>query len=392
MKMENSTDEEHKVKNICSRCIYDENTPGIQFDDQGVCNYCKMIEDLKKQYKTGTEEGVSDFMLIVDRIKKHGKGKNYDCVVGVSGGTDSSFMLAKAVEWGLRPLAVHYDNTWNTAIATENIRKVTQKLGVDLYTHVVDNKESDDIFRSFFLACVPEVDGPTDIALAETMYRAASKVNIKYVLEAHSFIAEGVSPLGSAYVDGKYIKSIHKQFGKMKMKTFPNMDFWAFMKWTLFKRIRKIRPLWYIPYSKDEARKYLESEFCWQYYGGHHLENRMTAFNHSVWFPQKFGIDQRNNSLSASVRAGLLTRESALKIYSEPPYIEPEIIDYLKKRLGLSGDEYESLVNGSTKKSYKDYKTYKKRFERLRPLFFILAKANLVPMSFYIKYTSKNEI
>jgi len=376
---------------ICKTCIYDENTPSIKFDENGVCNYCHMIDDLKKQYKTGTDDGINTFMDIIAMIKKDGDGKKYDCVVGVSGGTDSSYMLAKAVEWGLRPIAAHYDNTWNTAIATENIRKITKKLGVDLYTHVVDNKESDDIFRSFFLACVPELDGATDIALAETLYRAAAKHNVQYILEGHSFIAEGVSPLGSAYVDGQYIKTIHKQYGNVKMKTFPNMDFWSFMKWILVKRIKKIRPLWYINYSKEAAQKYLEQEFCWHYYGGHHLENRMTAFNHSVWFPQKFNIDQRNNSLSAAVRAGLLSREKALELYNAPPYVEPELIDYFKKRLGVSDEEYASIMKAPNK-SYRDFKTYKQRFEKLRPLFYILAKANLVPMSFYIKYTSKNEI
>lgn len=383
--------DEHSDPVSCTICIYDENTPGIKFDENGVCNYCHMIDDLKSQYKTGTEEGLSTFMGILEIIKKAGKGKKYDCVLGVSGGTDSSYILAKAVEWGLRPLAVHYDNTWNTAIATENIRKITKKLGVDLYTHVVDNKESDDIFRSFFLACVPELDGATDIALAETLYRAAVKYNVQYILEGHSFIAEGVSPLGSAYVDGQYIKSIHKQYGTMKMKTFPNMDFWSFMKWILVKRIKKIRPLWYIPYSKEEARKYLENEFCWHYYGGHHLENRMTAFNHSVWFPEKFKIDQRNNSLSAAVRAGLLAREKALELYSKPPYVEPELVDYFKKRLGISNGQYETIMK-ATNKTYRDFKTYKKRFEKLRPLFYILAMGDLVPMSFYIKYTSKDEI
>ena len=379
-----------KIK-ACTKCIYDQNTPGIKFDEHGVCNYCHMIDYLKKQYKTGTEEGLHDLMSIISTIKEEGRGKKYDCVVGVSGGTDSSFMLAKAVEWGLRPLAAHYDNTWNTAIATENIRKITKKLGVDLYTHVVDNKESDDIFRSFCLACVPELDGPTDIALAETLYRAAAKYRVRYILEGHSFITEGVSPLASAYVDGKYIKSIHKQFGVVKMKTFPNMDFLAFMKWILVKRIKKIRPLWYISYSKEEAKKYLEGEFCWHDYGGHHLENRMTAFNHSVWFPQKFNIDQRNNSLSAAVRADLLSRENAIELYNEPPYVESELIGYFKKRLGFSDSEYQTIMDGP-KKTYRDYPTYKKLFEQLRPLFFVLAKANLVPMSFYIKYTSKNEI
>ncbi len=376
---------------ICTNCIYDTRVPKIEFDSNGVCNYCKMVDTLKLQFKTGTVEGEKVFFKIIDEIKKKGKNKKYDCIVGVSGGTDSSFMIIKAVEWGLRPLAVHYDNTWNTAIATENIRKVLGKLKIDLYTHVVDNKESDDIFKSFFLANVPEIDGPTDIALAETMYRAAAKFGVKYVLEGHSFIAEGVSPLSTAYVDGGYIKNIHQKFGKLKMKTFPNMTFLSFMKWILFYRIKKIRPLWYINYSKQEARELLEREYDWKYYGGHHLENRMTAFNHSVYFPQKFNIDQRNNTLSAVVRAGLKSRDEAIKEYNTAPHIEPDLIEYFKKRLNLTDKEYLDIMNGP-KKNFRDYKTYKRRFELLRPLFYILAKANLVPMSFYIKYTSKSEL
>ena len=376
---------------ICKTCIYDANVPAINFNNEGVCNYCEMISNLKELYGTGTSKGLESFFGILDKIKKEGRGKKYDCVVGVSGGTDSSYIIAKAVEWGLRPLAVHYDNTWNTAIATENIRKVLAKLNVDLYTHVTDNKESDDIFKSFFLANVPEIDGPTDIALAQTLYKAASKFNVKYVLEGHSFMTEGVSPLSTAYVDGAYIKNVHKMFGKIKMKTFPNMDFYSFMKWVLFKRIKKIRPLWYIPYSKEEAREFLEKEFGWEYYGGHHLENRMTAFNHSVYFPRKFGVDQRNNSLSALVRAGVMTHKEAINEYNSEPVVEEDLIPYFKKRLGISDQMFADVMNAE-RKSYKDYPTYKKRFERLRPVFYILAKFNLVPMSFYIKYTSKSEV
>ncbi|MCG6536028.1 MAG: LPS biosynthesis protein, partial [Syntrophales bacterium LBB04] len=290
-----------------------------------------------------------------------------------------------------RPLAAHYDNTWNTAIATENIRKVLGKLKVDLYTHVIDNKEEDDIVNAFFKASVPDLDCATDIALAETLYRAADKYGLKYVLEGHSFVAEGISPLGALYMDGKYIKAVHRMFGTMPMKTFPNMDFMAFMKWTVLKRIKKIRPLWFIGYSKESARQYLEKEFCWHDYGGHHLENRITAFHHSYYNPVKFGIDNRNNSLSAAVRAGLLSRGEALRIYGEPPHMEPELLDYFKKRLGLSDVAFEQIMK-LPPKTYKDYPTYKRRFERLRPLFYILAKANLVPMSFYIKYTSKDGI
>ena len=377
---------------ICSNCIYDETIPAIKFDENGKCNYCQMAEDLQDMYSTGKNEGEQKLQEIIAEIKKKGKRKKYDCVIGVSGGTDSSYMLHKAVrEWGLRPLAVHYDNTWNSATATENVRKVTQKLDVDLYTHVVDNKESDDIFRSFFKANVPEIDAATDLAFAEVHFRAASKHGVKYVLEGHSFVEEGVSPLGSTYVDGRYINSVHRQFGSLKMKTYPLMTFSRFMTWALIYRIKKIRPYWYLAYSKKDAMEVLRNEYDWEYYGGHHLENRMSGFNHSVYFPEKFGIDQRNNSLSALVRGGKMSKKDALEQYAKPPHVETELIEYFKKRLGLSDQMYEDIMNGP-KKSYKDFKTYKRRFERLRPLFYLLAKANLVPMSFYIKYTSKNDL
>jgi len=371
---------------ICSRCIYDETVPAITFDENGVCSYCHMSDNLKEEYQTGKPEGEKRIMDLVEKIRKDGKGKPYDCVVGVSGGTDSSYMIYWALQNGLRPLAVHYDNTWNTAIATENIRKVLTKLKVDLFTHVINNKEADDIFRAFFTAGVPEIEASTDLALAETMYRAAAKYKVKYVLEGHSFLAEGISPLGKNYFDGKYISAIHKKFGKLPMKTYPLMTFGKFMKWTTLLRIKKIRPLWYIQYSKEEARAFLEKEFGWEYYGGHHLENRMTSFFHGIYCPQKFHIDYRNNSLSASVRSGKISREEAIdEYYNKPPYIEKELLGYFKKRLGFSDEEYERIMKQPPHYWY-EFPTYKKRFERLRPLFYMLMKAHLVPHSFYMKY------
>jgi hypothetical protein len=254
-----------------------------------------------------------------------------------------------------------------------------------LYTHVCDNKESDDIFKSFFLAGVPEVGGPTDIALAEVLYRAASKFKIKYILEGHSFVEEGVSPMGKAYVDGGYISSVHRQYGKLPMATFPNMTFLRFLYWTVFKRIRKVRPFWYINYSKNKAKDELQSCFGWQDYGGHHLENRMSAFAHSIYGPKKFGIDHRNLVLAAKVRAGKATRSDALREYAKPPYVEDGLLDYVLKRFDMDRSDFDAQMK-SPPKFYTSYKTYKKRFEYLRPLFFLLAKANLVPMSFYLKY------
>lgn len=370
---------------VCSRCIYDERVNGITFDDNGVCNFCHQVDRLKQEFGTGTAIGRAKLEKIVDEIKAAGKSKPYDCVIGVSGGTDSSYMIHLAKEWGLRPLAVHYDNTWNSAIATENIRKVLNELGVDLYTHVVDNKESDDIFRSFFLAGVAEIEASTDLALAEVMYRAAWKYGVRYVLEGHSFVTEGITPVGRNYFDGKYIKSIHRQFGKRRMVTYPLMTFSRMLWWTTAARIRKIRPFWYLDYSKENARAFLEQRFGWRYYGGHHLENRMSAYLHSIYLPEKFSTDMRNNTLSALARSGNMLREDAWAEYNTPPIVEDELLSYFKKRLALSDTEYERIMK-TPPKSWWQFPTYKKRFELCRPLFRILAKTNLVPTSFYLKY------
>lgn len=370
---------------ICSRCIYDERVPSIQFDEEGVCNYCRQVEHLVDQYGTGQNKGDLLFEDILKDIRQSGRNKRYDCIIGVSGGTDSSYLVYLAKEWGLRPLAVHYDNTWNSAIATMNIQKVLHGLDVDLYTHVVANKEADDIFRSFFLSGVAEIEAATDLGYAYLLRKVAARYSIKYILEGHSFVEEGITPLGRNYFDGKYIQSIHKKFGRNDMKTYPLMTFSRFLTSVLYHQVKFIRPFWYLAYSKENAKKILIDRFDWRYYGGHHLENRMTAFYHSVYLPQKFNGDMRNNTLSAMVRNGVISRAEAWKVYNTPPYIEEELVSYFKKRLELTDEQYEQVMQ-SHPKNWTEYPNYKKRFEYLRPLFFLLAKANLVPMSFYLKY------
>jgi hypothetical protein len=370
---------------ICARCIYDSRIAGISFDEHGICNYCRQVEDLERQYGTGQQRGEQTLQAIIEEIKKEGANKRYDCVIGVSGGTDSSYLLLKAVEWGLRPLAVHYDNTWNSAIATENIRKLTSCLHVDLSTHVLDNKEADDIKKAFLLAGVAEFDADTDIAYVQVLRRAAARAGVKYILEGHSFKAEGLSPVGQNYLDGGYVADIQRRFGSRRLKTFPNLTFWQFMKWVLLFRQKFIRPLWYVAYSKEEARRLLAEKTGWRYYGGHHLENRASTFAHTVWLPQRFQTDYRNLTLAAAARAGLMPREEALAIYSKPVVADPELIAYVKKRVSLSDEEYARIMSGP-KRTFRDFHTYKRRFERLRPLFAVLARRSLVPMSFYLKY------
>jgi N-acetyl sugar amidotransferase len=374
---------------ICSRCIYDDTVPNISFDDEGVCNYCRQIDSLEAEYPTGAE-GAASLQRMVEDMKAAGRGKKYDAVIGVSGGCDSSFLVHQMKEvYGLRLLAAHFDNTWNSTIATENIHNVLDNLDVDLFTIVVDNKEYDDIYRSFFNAGVKDLETPTDIALATTLYRAAEKFGIKYMIEGHSFRTEGVAPLGWIYMDGKYIQSVHSQFGKVPMKTFPNLWLKDQLRWMLFGGIKKVRPLYFMDYDKEAAKKLLAEKYGWQWYGGHHLENRFTAFYHSHFLPTRWGIDFRIAGYSAYCRNGWMTREEALRLMDEPPHIEAGLVDFVKKRLGFSDEEFERLMT-MPKKNYTDYVTYKKTFERMRPFFWFMYKMDLIPKSFFMKYTVKS--
>ncbi len=378
-------------RTLCSRCIYDAETPSITFDGEGVCNYCRLYDQLDRQYPTGPG-GEAILQEFAARIREAGRKKPFDCVVGVSGGCDSSYMLhlAKNV-LGLRPLAVHFDNTWDSTIAVENIHNVLKKLDIELFTLVVDNEEYDDLYRAILLAGVPDLEAPTDIALASTLYLAAEKYGIKYILEGHSFRTEGVSPLGWLYMDGRYIRSLHEAYGKRELKTYPNMSLFSFLKWTAWRGIKKIRPLYYVNYQKEEVKAMLTREFGWQWYGGHHLENRMTAFYHSYFLPKRWGIDQRVNGYSAMMRTGQMSREEGLRLMQDPPQCDPGIVEMVKTRLGFSDSEFEGVML-LPKRSFREFKTYKRTFERLRALFWVLYKLDRVPASFYIKYTSKNNI
>lgn len=369
---------------VCTRCVYDETVPSITFDGRGVCNYCHMHDDLDRRYPTG-EEGERLLGKMGEEIRKAGRGKKYDCIVGVSGGCDSSFMLHKAVEMGLRPLAVHFDNTWNSAVATQNIYNVLDAIGVDLYTLVVDNKEYDDIYRAFLMSGLKDVDAPTDIALATTLYLAAEQHGVKYILEGHSFRTEGISPLGWLYMDGKFIESVHRRFGSLPMRSYPNLTLMRFVKWAAFRNIRRIRPLWYLPYNKDAAKRLLADRYGWQWYGGHHLENRFTAFYHSYLVPRRAGIDQRVLGHAALVRSGQLERPAALSQLASPQSCPAEIIAMVKKRLDLSDAEFDRLMSLPIAR-WQDFETYKPAFERLRPFFWVLMKLNRVPESFYMKF------
>ncbi len=368
----------------CTRCIYDETVSQIQFDEQGVCNYCKLHDEMDVQYPLGAE-GKKRLEKMITDIKDAGRGKKYDCVVGVSGGCDSSYLLYQMVEMGLRPLAVHFDNTWNSPIATQNIYNVLEALKIDLYTHVVNNQEYDDIYRSFLLSGLKDIEAPTDLGITSTLYMAATKYNIPTIINGHSFRTEGISPLGWLYMDGKLVDSVHKQFGRIRMKTYPNLTLPRFIKWSALHNIKMQRPLYYMNYQKEEVKKFLADNLGWQWYGGHHLENRFTAFYHSYFLPRRANLDTRLLGHAALVRSGQLERNEALLALQQPQECPQEILDLVKKRLEFSDEEFERVMTAPMR-HYTDFKTYKKSFERLRPLFWLLYKMDRVPKSFYIKF------
>jgi N-acetyl sugar amidotransferase len=371
---------------ICTRCIFDKTIPNISFDSEGVCSYCAQIDELADRFPND-ERGAVQLQEIVNRIKESGKGKKYDAIIGVSGGCDSSYLMhLMKVKYGLRLLAVHFDNTWNSTIATENIHALTEALDIDLFTYVVDATEFDDLILSFLKSGVRDIETPTDIGLATTMNIAAEKYSVKYKIDGHSFRTEGSAPMGWIYMDAKYIQSVHKEFGTVAMKTFPNLWLYKQLKWMLFGRIESIRPLYFLQYDKEAAKEMLTKEYGWKWYGGHHLENRTASFFHSYFFPVRWQSDFRIAGYSAYCREGDMSREEALELMKEPPHIEEGLLEYYKKRLNLSDEQFDRLMT-LPKKHYSDFKTYKKTFERMRPFFLLMAKWNLIPWSFYIKYT-----
>ena len=360
--------------------------PGISFDAAGVCNYCKVHEQLDREYPVG-DAGRKKLEDLASMIRRSGKGKKYDVVVGVSGGCDSSYLLYKAKELGLRPLAVHFDNTWDSEIAVRNIRRVLKALDVDLYTYVVDNEEYDDLYRAFFRSGVPDLDAPTDIALAAVLNRAAEEHGIGYVFEGHSFRTEGISPLGWLYMDARYIADVHARFGQRPLRTFPNMWLRDQLRWMVVRGIQKIRPLYWVDYHKADAMTLLHERLGWEWYGGHHLENRITAFYHTYFLARRFGIDTRLLGHSALIRSGQMSRDEGLRVIETPREHDPGLVTMVKKRLGFSDDEFEGLMT-MTKHTHREFATYEATFKRMRPFFWLMYRMDRIPKSFYMKFAA----
>lgn len=368
----------------CTRCISDTTIPDIRFNEHGVCNYCNVHEELEKEFPRG-EAGRRKLDGVVEQMRRSGSGKPYDCVLGVSGGRDSTYTLYLAAKLGLRPLAVHFDNGWNSEIAVSNIKNAVSRLKVDLYTHVADWEEFKALQISFLKASVSDAEIPTDVAIFGTLHRVAARKGIRYIINGHSFRTEGVVPLGWTYMDGRYITSVHRLFGGKRLETVPNFTIMDLLHYTLIKRIRVIPLLNFVEYRHEQVQAVLEKELGWQYYGGHHHESYYTHFFQSYYLPTKFNIDKRLLEYSALIRSGYLAREEALEKMKEKYDYDQELVQYTVKKMCLSQDEFADIM-ARPRKSFKDYPTYYPLMNALRYPVKLACDLGLLPSLLYQKY------
>ncbi len=343
----------------CSLGIWDHTIPGIKFDEQSVSNYAIIQQNLMKDFPLG-EKGMKDWENNVEKIKNEGKGKAYDCIIGVSGGTDSSYLLHLAKEYGLRPLAVNLDNGWSSDIALKNIRKMTSALNIDLETYVINYEEIKDILRSYLRAGLPWIDNPTDQAIQAILYKFAKQQRVKTILIGTDFRSEGKQPTEWTYSDRKQLKFVQKQFGSEKLKTYPMISLFNKAYLGYLKGIKFQSPFNYLSYNKQAAQKLLIEKYAWEYYGEHHHENLFTKWTIGYWMYEKFGIDKRLITYSAQVLNGIITRDEALAIVSKKPYDDSKIeseTNYVLKKLGIEKTEYDKIWN-SPNKSFRDYPSH----------------------------------
>lgn len=348
---------------VCTQCVMDTTDSKIVFDEKGVCDHCNTFyKDIEPHWNTD-ENGWNQITSIAAEIKKEGEGKDFDCIIGMSGGIDSSYLVYLAKEkLGLRPLVFHVDAGWNSQQAVNNIEQIVEKLELDLYTEVIDWEEMKDLQLSFFKSGVPHIDTPQDHAFFATMYKFASKYKIKHILTGGNYSTECIrNPLEWMYFqsDSRQIKDIHKQYGTMNLNKFPLTNIlWHKVYLPYIKGIKVYRPLDFMEYHKEEATQFLVDNFNYQRYAQKHFESRFTRFYESYWLPEKFGFDTRKVQYSSLILTGQMTRDEALEKLKSPAY-NPSTIDedfeYIANKLGISVDELRSYFEAPNK-TYKDYK------------------------------------
>lgn len=370
---------------MCRRCVLDSTVPGIRFDTDGVCSYCHMHDKLEKLFPTGAE-GEVILQRMAEKIRRAGRGRKYDCVVGVSGGRDTSYCLYITKEkLGLRPLAVHFDNGWDSDVAKTNLSKICDGLDVDLHTIIMDWPESRELTNCTIRACVPYIDLTDDIGIASALYRTAVKEGARHIILSHSFREEGVTPLLWNYVDARYTRALIKRFCRMPLVHFKNVDIHHMLYWILVKGIHVVNITNYYDDTGEQVERLLTERFGWVDTGQHHMDNEMFALVY-YYARHKFGFDWRVVELSAKVRTGVVTREDALRALETAPFFENEtLVDYGLKKQGFSREEFNAIL-AAPNKYFTDYPSYYSLLKAFRAPFKLLCRMHVLPAHAYEKY------
>lgn len=357
-----SASENMRVPNyqICSRCVMDTTDPEIMFDKDGMCHHCKAYDDAVAVRILTGETARAEVDRLVDNIRSSARGKDYDCVIGVSGGVDSTYVAYKVKELGLRPLAVHLDNGWDSEIAVKNIEQTVTSLKIDLHTHVIDWEEFRDLQLAFLRASTPDSEIPTDHAIVALMRQTAAQLGLSYVITGYNIRTEShhASAWSQGHFDWRYIKSVHRQFGRARLHTFPHMTMVAQYRYMVTQEWVDI--LNYLDYVKAEAKILLACELGWREYGSKHFESIYTRFYQGYILPKKFGYDKRRMHFSSLICSGEMTRTAALEMLKEEPYardLQEADLAYVTKKLGLTRTQFEDIMQ-LPKKSYWDYPSY----------------------------------
>jgi N-acetyl sugar amidotransferase len=346
--------------------------PDLILDEEGVCNHCRRYDiELPKRVFSG-EIAKVELEKIVYKIKQAGKGKDYDCIIGVSGGVDSTYVAYLSKQLGLRPLAIHFDNGWNSELAVANIEKTLNKLGIDLYTFVINWDEFRDLQKSFLKASTPDGEIPTDHAINALLFQEASKHNIKYIISGMNFATESMAVKSWAYghSDWTYIKDIQSKFGTKKLKQYPHFSLFSLFYYTFIKKIKVVSVLNYVEYNKADVMEKIIKELEWVYYGGKHYESVYTRFYQGYILPQKFNIDKRRGHLSDLINSGQMKREDALEEMKENTYLGSLLtqdLRFVKKKLELSDDEFQTIMD-TKPKSFRDYKNIEHYIVKLKKM------------------------
>lgn len=350
----------------CPRCLFTEDIATI---GETQCNYCDLQDQLRSQAREPWEN-------VLSRIKNKGKNKQYDCLVGISGGEDSSVLLYLTVKvWGLRPLVIHFNNRTNRAEATNNIKVITERLSVNFIEYFLDKTEYDNLTDALLKAGVPDCDTSNDVCMSKMMYTAAKDHGIKYILNGHSFREEGSSPKAWSVIDYTYLNSVYKKWNGKDLVNYPLLTVWDQI-WGAIIGIKQVRPYHHADHGRQEVIRILKT-WGWMDYGGKHNENIYTAFIGNFVLPRKFGIDKRRTYLSAHIREGMMTKDFARDILKKPA-------EFNLNDLGDRKDHLLHLVDSSPIRPRSDYNMT--NFKRLKPIFWLLMKFKVLPTTAYIKY------